>query len=552
MSSKIENQKKHIKDKVGKNKNSIRRIAIATIGILLQATWLIFQVYNISSYYPITTGVTHFLALLLALRVYGKPTRNDVKISWIVLLLLFPVIGIVLYALFQSSISVRGVKKRFEKIKVAYSSALPVDHEFVESIRDVDMDAYRQVRYITDNGNFPVFKNSNVRYFSNAMEGIQNQKDDMIRAKKYIFMEYHAIEDSDFFKEIESILVQKVKEGVDVRILYDDVGSMGFVDKPFRNRLISKGIDCKIFNPITPALNMFINNRDHRKITAIDGKVAYTGGYNLADEYFNITHPYGHWKDSGVRIEGEAAKSMTMMFLEMWNSTERNLSKLDRAYDYIEPPVKYIGSSDIDEIQSDKCHDTINNNSGRCPEECLCIELPFTESPLIEEKIAENAYINIIKMAKEYLYITTPYLLIDELMSAELSLAAKRGVDVRLVTPGIPDKKIIYSMTRSYYSQLARSGVRIYEYTPGFIHSKQFIADDKHTIIGTINLDYRSLYLHFENGVYLYNKNVVKDIKSDFMDIFEVSKEVTSNYSCEKKKSLKIAESILRLFAPLM
>lgn len=556
MSAKIDVKKKQIKDTLGKNKNSIKRVSIAAFGILLQSVWLIFQVYNITNLYPITAAITHMLALLLALRVFGKHTRNDIKISWIVLLLVFPVVGIVLYVLFQSSINVRGIKKRSRTIQTAYSSAIPIDFDLVKSIKDINIEAYRQIKYITNNGGFPVFSGSDIKYFSNAMDGIKSQMEDMKNAKKYIFMEYHAIEDSEFFKEIEDILIDRVKNGVEVRILYDDVGSMGFVDKPFKNRLNALGIDCRIFNPVTPMLNVFLNNRDHRKITVIDGKIAYTGGYNIADEYFNLENPYGHWKDTGIRICGEAAESMCIMFLEMWHSTERNLSKLDRAYDYITPRNRSIPSPSLESILSkdkmtDKKISSYCKNSEIKNSE-VTFELPFTESPLIEEKIAENAYLNMIKMANEYLYITTPYLLIDEVLSSELSLAAKRGVDVRIITPGIPDKKIIYSMTRSYYSQLARNGVRIYEYTPGFIHSKQFLADDMHAIIGTINLDYRSLYLHFENGVYLYNKSIASEMKKDFEDTFQKSHEVTKIYSSNRKNSLRIVQCILRLFAPMM
>lgn len=289
----------------------------------------------------------------------------------------------------------------------------------------------------------------------------------------------------------------------------------------------ANGIDCRVFNPIKLAFNMFMNNRDHRKITVIDGKVGFTGGYNLADEYFNITHPYGEWKDTGLKLTGDAVKTLTMLFLSMWNSIKKTDEPQD---DY----VKYIKASDHG-------YKAVNNNQ---------YVVPYADSPLNNNRVAENVYLNIIKSAKHYLYITTPYLLITEEMSRELAMAAMRGVDVRIVTPGIPDKKLTYSLTRSYYADLVRYGVRIYEYTPGFIHAKQWVSDGEVSVVGTINMDFRSLYLHFENAAYVYGKETAADILNDFYNIFRRSEEVTDKY-INKPRILRIGQCILRLVAPL-
>ena len=270
-----------------------------------------------------------------------------------------------------------------------------------------------------------------------------------------------------------------------------------------------------------------MNNRDHRKITVIDGKVGFTGGYNLADEYFNITHPYGEWKDTGLKLTGDAVKTLTMLFLSMWNSIKKTDEPQD---DYI----KYIKASDYG-------YKAVNNNQ---------YVVPYADSPLNNNRVAENVYLNIIKGAKHYLYITTPYLLITEEMSRELAMAAMRGVDVRIVTPGIPDKKLTYSLTRSYYADLVRYGVRIYEYTPGFIHAKQWVSDGEVSVVGTINMDFRSLYLHFENAAYVYGKETAADILNDFYNIFRRSEEVTDKY-INKPRILRIGQCILRLVAPL-
>ena len=266
-----------------------------------------------------------------------------------------------------------------------------------------------------------------------------------------------------------------------------------------------------------------MNNRDHRKVTVIDGKVGFTGGYNLADEYFNITHPYGQWKDTGVRMEGEAVRNLTVMFLELWNAIDHTDTDFEK---YLEP-VEYQ------------------------PKENAYVQ-PFGDSPMDDEPVGENVYMNIVKNAKDYVYFTTPYLIITDEFKRELCMAAKRGVDVRIITPGIPDKKVVYQLTRSYYAGLAKEGVRIYEYTPGFLHAKQCVCDGETAVCGTINLDYRSLYLHFENGVFFYNCKAVGDMRKDFDNLFPICREVTEQYRSGRSAAVRIGQCILRLFAPLM
>ena len=278
-----------------------------------------------------------------------------------------------------------------------------------------------------------------------------------------------------------------------------------------------------MFNPVTPFFNIFMNNRDHRKITVVDNRVGFTGGYNLADEYFNLVQPYGYWKDTGVKMTGDAVKNLTAMFLEMWNAmkhTDMDYSSFFRANEYVAAGKGFVQ--------------------------------PYADTPLDSEYVGENVYLNMIKYAKRYVYIATPYLIISDEMRRELGLAAKRGVDVRIITPGIPDKKMIYQMTRSYYSGLTGEGVRIYEYTPGFLHAKQVICDGELATVGTINFDFRSLYHHFENGVLFYACDCLRDIHEDFIEIMKVSREVTEEYRSGMKKHLLLGQAILRLFAPLL
>ena len=346
--------------------------------------------------------------------------------------------------------------------------------------------------------------------------------EELEKAEKFIFMEYFIVAEGSAFRELREILERKAKQGVDVRLLYDDIGSIGYASFRFAAELNKTGIQCRVFNPALPVLNLFMNHRDHRKITVIDGKVGFTGGYNLADEYFDRAHPYGKWKDTGIFLEGEAVRSLTAQFLEMWYITTRQEEDWGR-FLKISHSVPARGF-----VQ------------------------PFGDDPMGEERIAENVYLNLIARARERIYITTPYLIITDEMNSALVLAAKRGVDVRIITPGIPDKKTVYGLTRSYYAGLAGQGVRIYEYSPGFLHAKQMLCDDDLASIGTSNLDYRSLYLHFENNVLLYNCDAVSEIAEDFEALFPQCREVTAEYGNKRKKFPYLWQCILRLFAPLM
>lgn len=339
-------------------------------------------------------------------------------------------------------------------------------------------------------------------------------------------MEYFAIEDKESFARIHAVLAQKVKEGVEVRLFYDDVGSISFINGGFRAKMEADGIRTRVFNPVLPSLRVFMNNRDHRKITVIDGKIAYTGGYNLANEYFNVTHPYGEWKDAGIRLTGPAVRTYTTIFLEMWNAI-RATDKDDREFEgYFREHAEGPADGFVQ---------------------------PYADSPLDEEQVGESVYMSIANGASDYLYFVTPYLILTDEMSRAITLAAERGVDVRIVTPGIPDKKITYQLTRSYYAQLVRKGVRIFEFTPGFCHAKCCVSDDFIATCGTINLDYRSLYHHFEDGCVMYGTQAVQDVKKDLDGLLERSREVTGLYrDGQQSLPIRIFRCVLRLAAPLM
>lgn len=504
-------------------KNSIGRLVFVALSILVQIAWLILLVVRLNKYSMALSLLSSIIALIVVLRIYGMHTNSAFKMPWIMLILVSPVLGVCLYLLLGRSGLSKRMKNRFAQIDQRLLPLLSFQPHIMEQLQHRDRAIANQMHYIQQYGGFPVYQNTDVVFYGDTEQSFAAQKEAIRQAEHFIFMEYFAIEDALAFQSLKDILIEKVKQGVEVRILYDDIGSIGYINKDFVKRMEAAGIQCRIFNPLVPILNVFMNHRDHRKITVIDGRVGFTGGYNLADEYFNITHPFGHWKDSSVQLTGEAVNSLTVMFLEMWNVMKATDS------DY----KQYLPVSDYHAKEQSFVQ-------------------PYGDSPLDGEPVGENVYMNLIKNAKRYIYITTPYLIISDEMNRELGLAAKRGVDVRLITPGIPDKKAVFYLTRSYYAGLAKEGVRIYEYTPGFLHAKQCVCDDEAATVGTINLDYRSLYLHFENAVFLYNCSAVHTVKQDFDEMFPICQEVTAKYKSGRSAVLRTGQCLLRLIAPLI
>ena len=402
-------------------KNSVGRMVFVVLAVLIQAAWLIVLMLKLQKYSVWISLATSVIALLVVLRLYGKHTNAAFKMPWIMLILVFPIAGLTLYFLVGNSGITKGMRKRFARIDKELDEKLTQDPAVMQNLEARDLAQANQSRYVWSYGKYPVYQNTDVEYYSDAAEGLRAQQEALRKAEKFIFMEYHAIEDTQSFHSLKDILKEKASQGVEVRILYDDIGSIGFINKDFIKRMEADGIACRVFNPIVPILSVFMNHRDHRKITVVDGKVGFTGGYNLADEYFNITHPYGQWKDTGLRLEGDAVRSLTQIFLEMWNS----IHETDRDYDRYLPAVEYK-AAEKGYVQ------------------------PYADSPLDDERVGESVYLNAIKNAKKYIYFATPYLIISDEMNRELGLAAKRGVDVRIMTPGIPDKKVVFQVTRSY------------------------------------------------------------------------------------------------------
>lgn len=502
-----------------KSGNSILRAVFVGISLVLQIAWLLLIILELNNYSTYISLFTSVLASLAVLRLYSKDTNSAYKMPWIMIIMALPVMGLSFYLLTEVGLTSKHIRRRMAVIRSETTSFLEQQPEVMEELEQRDLAVANQFRYLSNCEKSPVYRNTAVKHFSHGSLALEAMKQDLEQAQDFIFMEYFIIEDGVGFNQILDILEQKAREGVDVRLMYDDIGSLGYVNWRYATELNRRGIRCQVFNPALPILNLFLNNRDHRKVTVIDGKVGYTGGYNLADEYFGLKFPHGLWKDTGIRLEGEAVKSLTAIFLELWTVTSRAPEEFG----------KYLNISHSVEAPG--------------------FVQPFVDSPLDEEHSGESMYINLISHAKKYVWIMTPYLIITDELSRALELAAKRGVDVRIITPGIPDKHTIYAVTRSYYAGLVKRGVRIFEYTPGFLHAKQCICDGEMASIGTSNLDYRSLYLHFENNVLLYGCDAVQEIDADFRETLCQCREVTGRY---RSRMLRIWQCILRLFAPLL
>lgn len=514
-----------------KRQNGIIRLVFSGLAILLQLVFIVSTFTRLNEYVVWIDSVTHILAFILVLKIYGSDKISTIKTPWIILILVFPIMGSLLYVLVGLNGGTWKMRARYAKIDAELLPMLPDNEAAARLLRDKLPKAYGIAAYIKRNSGYPVYADTTIAYYSEAVKGLEAQLEDLDKAQRYIFMEYHAIEDDKAWQRIQTVLLERVAAGVEVYVFYDDMGSIGFVNMDFAHKLHGLGIKCKVFNPVNPALNMFLNNRDHRKITVIDGRVGYTGGYNLANEYFGITHPYGMWKDTGIRIEGEAVRSLIITFLEMWNSGGRDLISDEKITGYL----RYAEEKDWAYESGHKA-----------------FVQPYADSPLNKEKLGEEVYISMANSAERYCWFMTPYLILTDEMLHALGLAAKRGVDVRIITPGIPDKKLIYRVTRSFYNGLVKNGVRIFEWTPGFCHAKMSVADDCMATCGTINLDYRSLYHHFENGCFIADGESAAEIREDMRSVMTECREVTEQYREGRKAYLMLTDLFLRLFAQLL
>ena len=462
-------------------------------------------------------------AILLSLYIVNRRMKMYIKMSWIFLILSVPIVGIPCYFFFGRPELTSKTQKRMARIVEAYAPLRPENELLNETLRLTDMDAYRQSRLITQNQKYPLYAEDCTEYFKSGEEAFGSILKDLRSAEKFIFMEYFIIDDGEMWREIVKILLEKAKAGVEVRLLYDGMGSQFTLPFRYKKKLTDQGVKCLVFNPFRPMLSTIQNNRDHRKILVIDGNVAFNGGVNIADEYINRKERFGHWKDTAVMLKGDGVWNFTMMFLQMWEVISGDKTE----YNMYRPTVKNV----------------VNNG----------YVIPYGDSPLDDENVGELVYMDMINNAKDYIYISTPYLIPDNEMLTVLGYAAKSGIDVRIITPEIPDKWYVSVITRSFYRDLETLGVKVYEYKGGFNHAKMFLSDDKSAVVGTINLDYRSLYLHFECATYMYKTSCIKDIKADFDDMFENRcHRITHDDINNRSFWSRFMSVILRTIAPLL
>lgn len=497
---------------------------ITLVGLLLcvQVAFFLVVLRRWSLLFPYVTAALSVISVLVVYYIVSRNDSPEFKLAWCIPILIFPVFGGFLYLVIklQSYNEVRKIKKRYKRMPKK-----PLDTVFAEEIIDEialeSKSAARQARYVNANAAYPVYKGTRVKYLPIGEEFFSELLYRLKTAEKYIFMEYFIIGEGKMWGSVLEILEEKAKSGVDVRVMYDSMGSLLTLPPDYELTLNAKGIKCVQFNKFRPAMSSIQNNRDHRKICVIDGKTAFTGGINLADEYINEYERCGHWKDNGVMLEGRAVKSFTAMFLEMWNLS---YPKADCG-DVPEADFACAGDGYV---------------------------MPYGDAPGDDERLCESVYLNLIGSANSYLYITTPYFIVGEEFITALELAAKGGVDVRIVTPHIWDKRFVHLATRSYYKRLIKAGVRVYEYTPGFIHAKTFVCDGTLATVGTANLDYRSMYLHYECGVWLYKCGCISAIKDDILDVMEKSHEITLEECENQHLAVRAVQGLLRPFTPLM
>ncbi len=499
------------------------RFFLAAFCIVLEFGQLLAVFIALYEYFlPITImgWIFHFGVLLYLI---NRDEIPEFKLPWLIILFVLPVIGAFVFMLLSSNETSKKATERHERVSLElkpYRRQTPA----MEALRRQDREAYAQAHYLYTTAAMPCHGDAAVTYYPLGEAFFSALLEDLEKAERFILMEYFIVQEGTMWNAIHAILKEKAARGVSVFFMYDDFGCMTTLPEHYNRQLSGEGIHCIPSNKFTPILSSVHNNRDHRKITVIDGRIGYTGGVNLADEYINSCEKHGHWKDTAIRLEGGAVGNLTMLFLVSWNTQSKQPVDCSPYLEVPAEPVKGRG-----------------------------YVIPFGDgpAPLYRDTIGKNVYLNIIHGAKDYLYITTPYLICDHELLSALRMAARKGVDVRLITPHIPDKKAIFLMTRSNYRVLIQDGVKIYEYTPGFIHAKNFVCDDRFAVCGTINLDYRSLVHHFECGAWMYDTDCIGDMKADFQATIARSQRITAEQARLRSWERLLAE-LMKVFSPLL
>ncbi len=499
----------------------MRRVLIVVPAVALQVLWHVLLVKWLAPYAPLIVSLLSVAAVFMVLFIVIKRDESTYKLLWLLIILTMPLVGALLYLFFGNKRTAKPLKKRLQGVE---SSGDPHPLPVGETPFAGEKRMEQTIRWLERKTGYPLCKAQPVRYYPLGDDMFPDMLRDMKSAKRSIYIEYFIIEPGQMWDAMLAVLEDKLRQGVDVRVMYDDLGSISSFNFSNARELTQKGIPCVPFNPLL-ALKGTANYRDHRKMLIVDNEIAYSGGINLSDRYINLEHPYGHWKDTGFRLTGEGVHSFTHMFLTFWNAFALKKGEVGT-------PMPTL------------------QDSAEAPRETDGYVLSYYDSPLEHDATSNQLFIDLLSQSTDYAWFFTPYLMLgDDLMAAMLT-AARRGVDVRIIMPGIPDKKLIFRMSRSFYQVLLNGGVKIYEYTPGFVHAKSFVSDDKVATIGTVNLDYRSLFLHFENNSLFYRAGIVEKIKEDFLATQALCSEVQP-YDKRRYSRRWAVDGLLRIFAPL-
>ncbi|MDO4311947.1 MAG: cardiolipin synthase [Eubacteriales bacterium] len=512
-----------------KAKKGLFRIIFSRTGLILLMILLqlgIFAVMTswIQQYTIYINAAFTVLGVIVLIYIINSEGNPAFKMMWMLCVMAFPAVGTLFYIYVKTQVGTRWIGKRLENLKLEESPYMLQSEEVIEELRESKPATANLSYFLSSHLRFPTYRNTEVTYFPLGEDKFEALVRELKQAKHYIFMEYFIVAEGRVWDTVLRILKEKADEGVEVRFLYDGMNAISNFPYNYYKEIQKLGIKCKMSNPIIPFLSTTQNCRDHRKICVIDGRVAFTGGINLADEYINELERFGHWKDTAVMLEGEAVQSLTMLFLEMWNLDERDTGDYRK---YLTPKKTPVRGE-------------------------LGYVLPYGDHPYDNENVGEEVYFHILNHAKKYVHIMTPYLILDSEMITTLTRAAKSGIEVVIIMPHIPDKWYAFAVAQTFYKELIQAGVQIYEYTPGFVHAKVFVSDDDTATVGTINLDYRSLYLHFECGVFIYNNPVVNSIEKDFQDTLKKCHKMSLAEVQNRSVTVKVVGQVLRLFAPLM
>lgn len=497
------------------------RAFVTGLLISLQVLLTVFILLWMSSVSLLIYNIFYFISVCFLIYLFSSRQSSEYKLIWALVIILLPLLGGLFYLLWGKRSTDWRALRDLHRVYRETSYLLDKDDAGLKELEEQDRSLKRVPEYLRNTTGAGVYKDCNAEYYPCGEDFFPPFVEALSGAKKFICMEYFIIAPGKMWNTILDILIQKVNEGVEVYFMYDDAGSVAKVHSKYDRYLRKLGIKAVKFNKLRPRMYTLMNYRDHRKIAVIDGEVAFTGGINLADEYINEIHPFGYWKDTAVKVEGDVVWEFTLMFFQLWCFAAK----------------KHV---DI------KKYRVQNESQGNGYVQF------FGDDPMDEINISEDTYINLISRAKKYIYISTPYLIIDSRIICALQTAARSGVDVRIMTPGIPDKKIVFYVTQSYYQILIEAGVKIYEFTPGFLHAKSMVTDDDVAIVGTVNMDYRSLYLHFECAALFYKNNISKDVKKDMELSFELCKPITLEELNKTFVLKRIMQSVFRIFAPLM